>query len=91
MPQITLLALLLAAFEIVVGLLVIYRGKWVKAGLVLSMAFNLFPIQMGLSFPALNVLSDLYYNRCPNLTFFLIQVYLLFQDYHESLPELFRD
>ncbi|MFO8036566.1 MAG: hypothetical protein R6U57_08095 [Anaerolineales bacterium] len=90
MPRITLLALLLAVFQISVGLLLIYRKNWVKAGLVLSLIFHLFLTLLGLSFPALNVLSDLYYNRCPNLTFFLIQIYLLFQDYPEPLLKSFR-
>jgi hypothetical protein len=90
MPRIAFLALLLAMFQISVGLLLIYRGKWVKVGLALSMIFHLFLILLGLSFPALNVLSDLYYNRCPNLTFFVIQVFLLFQDYPDSLPKLCR-
>ena len=91
MPRITLLALLLAGFEIVVGLALIFKGRWVKLGLSLSLLFNLFLIQMGLSFPALNVFSDLYYNRCPNLFFFAIQIYLLFQSYPASIPQVLRE
>ena len=42
MPNITFFALLLASFEIIVGLLLISRGRWVKIGLVFSVLFNLF-------------------------------------------------
>ena len=40
-PNITLCALVLAGFEVGVGLMLVNRGKWVKYGLVLSILFNL--------------------------------------------------
>lgn len=67
MPHISVYALLLAALEITVGLLLINKGIWVKLGVVLSMGFNLFLVQLGLSFPAETLLSDFLGNRLPNL------------------------
>lgn len=43
--------LLLAVFEILVGLLLINQGQWVKIGVLLSILFNLFLVQMGLGIP----------------------------------------
>lgn len=39
MPNILLFALLLAAFEIVVGCLLVGKGQWVKIGLMFSLFF----------------------------------------------------
>lgn len=80
MPRIIFFALLLAAFEITVGLLLINRGKWVKYGLVLSVAFNLFLVQMGLASPGLTGWQDFVANRMPNLIFIALQIPLFFGD-----------
>lgn len=77
MPSITFFALLLAGFEIMVGGLLISKGKYVKAGVILSILFNLFLIQMGLGFPAASVWQDFLVNRLPNLIFLVIQLPLL--------------
>lgn len=74
MPHISFFALLLAAFEIGVGLLLINCGKWVKYGLVLSIAFNLFLIQMGLGSAGLGGMQDFLANRLANLIFVAIQI-----------------
>lgn len=74
MPRITFFALLLAAFEILVGLLLINRGKWVKYGLALSIAFNLFLIQMGLGTTGVAPMQDFLMNRLPNLIFLGMQI-----------------
>lgn len=77
MSSITFFALLLAGFEILVGCLLLSEGKWVKAGVVLSILFNLFLIQMGLGVPATGGWQDFLFNRLPNLTFVAIQIPLL--------------
>lgn len=90
MPQIGLYALLLAAFEIAVGLLLINKGIWVKLGLVLSIGFQLFLVQLGLSFPAETLLADFLINRLPNLVFILLQILLLWGWDEETVLETIR-
>jgi hypothetical protein len=90
MPHICLFALLLAAHEIVVGLLLINKGIWVKLGLVLSIGFQLFLVQLGLSFPAESLLVDFLVNRVPNLAFILIQIPLLWGWDEETILETIR-
>lgn len=90
MPHITLFALLLAAFEITVGLLLINKGKWVKIGLVLSVAFNLFLVQMGLASAGLSGGQDFLANRMPNLIFIALQIPLFWGKYDRSLIEIVR-
>ncbi len=90
MPNIVLLASLLAGFELTVGILLISRDPFVKPGLVLSLAFNLFLVQMGLGFPAADATQDILANRLPNLMFVAIQVPLLWGTYKESLVTLIR-
>ena len=90
MPQITALALLLAAFEVVVGVLLISKGRWVKIGLALSIAFNLFLVQLGLSYPAPDGLSDFLVNRLPNLLFIVLQIPLFWGKHTRSLPAVIR-
>jgi len=51
MPNITLFALLLAAFEMVVGILILSKGRYVRIGLAASVLFNLFLVQLGLGYP----------------------------------------
>lgn len=77
MPHITIFALLLAAFEVFTGILLASKGRRVKAGLTLSILFNVFLVQMGLGFPASNTISDLLINRGPNLLFIALQLPLL--------------
>jgi len=91
MPRITVLALLLAVFELAVGLLLITKGKWVKLGLVLSIGFSLFLIQLGLSIPAEDLSMDIYFNRFPNIVFVFLQLYLVFQSYPETIYEVIRE
>jgi len=90
MPHITIFALLLAAFEIAVGCLLVSKGKWVKIGLAFSIAFNLFLIQMGLGFHSTSWLSDVLVNRLPNLIFIALQI-PLFRGWDErSVPAALR-
>jgi uncharacterized membrane protein YphA (DoxX/SURF4 family) len=88
MPRIAALALLLAIFEVVVGILLISKGKWVKIGVVLSVLFNLFLVQLGLGFPAPDGMTDFLANRLPNLFFIALQVPLFWGDYTRTLPDV---
>ena len=90
MPNITFCALMLAAFEIVVGALLISRGRWVKAGLALSLLFNAFLIQLGLGYPTSSALNDFMVNRLPNLVFMGLQLPLLWGRDDESLVAALR-
>jgi len=87
MPHITFFALLLAGFEIVVGLLLINKGKWVKIGLVFSLLFNLFLVQMGLATQTQDLWLDFVANRMPNIIFIALQIPLFFGDFQKTLWE----
>ena len=50
MPRITFFALLLATFEMTTGILILSKGRYVKVGLVASLLFNLFLVQLGLGY-----------------------------------------
>jgi hypothetical protein len=87
MPNILFFALALAAFELTVGLLLIGKGEYVKYALTASIMFNIFLVQLGLSIPATDALSDFVMNRLPNLIFIAVQVPLLFCAFECSLAE----
>ncbi len=91
MPHITIFALMLAAFEIVVGGLLISRGRWVKAGLALSLLFNAFLIQLGLGYPTSSALNDFMVNRLPNLVFMGLQLPLWWGRDDQSLVVALRE
>ncbi|RPI31902.1 MAG: hypothetical protein EHM70_10310 [Chloroflexota bacterium] len=88
MPNITLFAVLLMVFELAVGMLLIGKGRQVKAGLAASLLFNLFLVQLGLTVPASDPVSDFVSNRLPNLVFIALQIPLLFQRFDRSIPEI---
>ena len=90
MPHITAFALLLAVFEISVGVLLISKGGWVKIGIVLSIAFNLFLVQLGLSYPTSNGMSDFLVNRLPNIVFVVLQIPLFWGQYKSTLPAMIQ-
>ena len=90
MPFITAFALGLAVFEVLVGCLLISKGNWVKTGLVFSILFNLFLVQMGLGYPATDPWSNFLVNRLPNLLFIALQVPLLWGRDEYSIPEVIR-
>lgn len=91
MPNITFFALLLAVYEITVGLLLINKGKWVKIGLVLSMLFNLFLVQMGLAIQSPDPWQSFLMNRLPNIIFILLQLPLLQDWNNETFLEIIRN
>jgi hypothetical protein len=91
MPHITFFALLLAAFEMATGILILSKGRYVRIGLTASVVFNLFLVQLGLGYPAtLWSLRDFLQNRLINLLFALLQCPLLWVHFSRSLPALLR-
>jgi len=90
MPYITVFALLLAAFEVLVGCLRISKEKWVKIGLVFSILFNLFLVQMGLGYAVQDPLTGFLVNRLPNLIFMALQIPLLWGRDERSVIESLR-
>jgi hypothetical protein len=90
LPNIAFFALALAGFEILVGGLIISRGRWVKLGLGLSLLFNLFLVQLGLGYSAPSLTSDFFVNRLPNLVFIGLQLPLMWGHDDQSLPTALR-
>jgi hypothetical protein len=91
MPNITVLAFVVAGFEVVVGALLISRGRWVKVGLGLSLLFNLFLVQLGLGYTAPSLPDDFLVNRLPNLVFIGLQLPLVWGYDDRSLLAPLRD
>lgn len=85
MPHISIFAFLLAGFEILVGIALINKGHWVKIGLVFSILFNLFLVQMGLGMETQDLWSDFLTNRLPNLFFIALQIPLLWGVYPNTI------
>lgn len=90
MPYISLWAIVLAAFELAVGCLLLAPRTYFKAGLILSIGFNLFLVQMGLGYHCRSAAQSFCMNRLPNLLFAAIQAPLLFGAQAGSVPALFR-
>ncbi len=90
MPHISLFAVLLAGFEIFVGIALLYKNHWVKIGLIFSILFNLFLVQMGLGIVTQGFWSDFLSNRLPNLIFIALQLPLLREIFSSSLFETFK-
>ncbi len=90
-PNIHIFALLLAVIEIIIGSLLIYKGKWVKVGLAFSMLFNLFLVVLGLGSTTEDAFSDFAMNRLPNLVFMAGQIPLLWVHFDRSIPEVIRE
>jgi len=91
MPHIAFFALLLAAFEMAVGILILSKDRYVKIGLIASVFFNLFLVQLGLGSPEIQWSGrDFLLNRVPNLLFVFLQLPLFWVHFHKSLPMLLR-
>lgn len=91
MPHIAFFALLLAALEIAVGILLLSKGRYVKIGLTASVLFNLSLVQLGLGYPEIQVSErDFLVNRLPTLLFALLQCPLFWVHFDKSLPTLLR-
>ena len=91
MPHITAFALLLAAFELAVVVLLLSKGRAVTVGLTASLAFNLFLVQLGLGYAAVpNSLRAFAVNRLANVLFILLQLPLYWVRFDRSVPNLVR-
>lgn len=91
MPHISTFALLLAAFELTVGILLLSNGRAVKIALTSSLLFNLFLVQLGLGYPAApGSLQDFELNRLSNVLFILVQMPLFWARFDKSLATLIR-
>ena len=91
MPHITFFALLLSAFEMATGILILSRRRLVWIGLTTSVLFNLFLVQLGLGFPeVLWSLRDLLRNRLSCSLFAVLQLPLFWISFDLSFPGFLR-
>ncbi len=91
MPRIAFFALLLAAFEMTTGILMLSKGRWVHYALVASILFNLFLVQLGLGFQAAPWSGrDFLLNRLSCLLFAALQIPLFWVDFNLTLPGFLR-
>ena len=90
MPSIVFFALLLAAFELCVGCMLVHKRKWVKIGLVFSILFNLFLVQMGLGYETTDTWANFLSNRMPNLIMVMLQLPLLWGSYSKTIIEIVK-
>lgn len=90
MPHIPLCALVLAAFEIAVGLMLLGKEKWVKYGLAFSIFFNGCLVLLGLGSTGAPGWPDFLMNRLPNLFFIAIQIPLFWATFDASFVALIR-
>ncbi len=89
MPHVVFFALLLAAFELTTGILLLSKGRYVTIGLAASVLFNLFLVQLGFGFPEIPWTGrDFLLNRLPTLLFAHLQLPLFWMHFDKSLPDL---
>lgn len=88
MPHITFFALLLAAFEMATGILMLSKGRYAVIGITASVLFNLFLVQLGLGFQEVPWSArDLLLNRTSTSLFAVLQCPLLRVRFEQSFPE----
>ena len=91
MPHITFLALLLAAFEMATGIMMLSKSRCVHYALGASILFNLFLVQLGLGFQAVPWSGrDFFLNRLSCLLFAALQVPLFWVDFDLTFPGFLR-
>jgi uncharacterized membrane protein YphA (DoxX/SURF4 family) len=91
MPHITFFTLLLAAFEITTGILILSKGRYAKLGLIASVLFNLFLVQLGLGFPEAPWSGrDFLLNRLSCSLFAILQLPLFWVSFDLSFPGFLR-
>ena len=91
MPHITFFALLLAVFEMTIGILMLSKGKLAWIGFAMSVFFNLFLVQLGLGFPeAPRSGRDFVLNRLSCLLFAILQLPLFWVRFDLSFPGFVR-
>jgi hypothetical protein len=88
MPNTVLFVLLLAAFELTTGILLLTKGRFAKTAAVCSLLFNLFLITLGMGLPQADLVADIMNNRIYNIIWGAWQVPLLFVAFDKSIPEL---
>lgn len=88
MPNIVFFILVLSAFELTCGILLLTKGRLAKTAVVLSLLFNLFLITLGLGVPATDLVSDIMGNRIYNILWGAWQIPLLFVAFDKSIPEV---
>ena len=87
MPHITFFALLLAAFEMTTGILILSKGKLAWIGLAASVLFNVFLVQLGLGFPEVPWSGrDFLLNRLSCSLFAILQLPLFWVNFDLSFP-----
>lgn len=89
MPRMTVFALLLSAFELLVGTLILSKGRLARLGLAASIIFNLFLVQLGLAMPQTDRRADLW-NRLPTAIFAVLQLPLLFVKFDKPFPAVVK-
>ena len=91
MPHIVFFALLLAAFELAAGTLILGKGRYVTVGLAASVLFNLFLVQLGLGFAEVPWSGrDFLLNRMSTLLFALLQLPLFWVHFDKTFPQFTR-
>jgi hypothetical protein len=91
MPHIAFFALLLAAFEMTTGILMLSKGRCVHYALIASVLFNLFLVQLGLGFPAVPWSGrDFLLNRLSCSLFAAMQVPLFWVGFSLTFLEFLR-
>lgn len=91
MPHITFFALLLAAFEMTTGILILSKGKMVLIGLAASVLFNIFLVQLGLGFKEVPWSGrDFLLNRLSCTAFGILQLPLFWVRFDLSFPTFLR-
>lgn len=91
MPHIMFFALLLAVFEMTVGILMLSKGKLAWTGFAMSVFFNMFLVQLGLGFQeAPRSGRDFVLNRLSCLLFALLQLPLFWVRFDLSFPGFVR-
>ena len=91
MPHILFFALLLAAFELSTGTLILGKGRYVTVGLAASVLFNMFLVQLGLGFAETPWFGrDFLLNRMSTLLFALLQLPLFWVHFDKTFPQFTR-
>ncbi len=73
--------------QIVIGVLVISKGKWAKIGVCLSLVFNMALVFLGLAWPAETAWLDFVQNHLPTLIFAAAQIPLFWVTYDRPIAE----
>ena len=91
MPHITFFALLLSAFEMATGILILSKGRLAWIGLAASVFFNVFLVQLGLGFPEVPWSGrDFLLNRLSCSLFAILQLPLFWVSFDSTFPGFLR-